>query len=210
MWLLIRERSASLLLAGASTLEGKIAVVSLLTAAHKGMAGEPAVLDILLGAVSFLMIAVAKLNKIPLVGAGYLTRNWVWRRVFSVGLVFLMAIPFETMLNGGERGFAGWNHPIEKLRQEAVELVQHIDQRQGGIQAFLELPAEADHAEFTEITACDNVSCDHCWRESSCRCAPHQVRGDARFWAPNRHSLFHQGSSLIRRFSSLFSENFPC
>ncbi len=93
MWLLTRERSASLLLAGASTLEGKIAVVSLLTAAHKGMAGEPAVLDILLGAVSFLMIAVAKLNKIPHVGSVYLARSWLWRTVFAVGLVFLMASP---------------------------------------------------------------------------------------------------------------------
>lgn len=57
----------------------------------------------ILGGIPFLMVAVIELCKIPLATAYFHAGTRFWRVIFLFGLLFLLVITFETMMNGFER-----------------------------------------------------------------------------------------------------------
>jgi len=61
------------------------------------------ILNAVLGALPFLVIAVIEPTKIPLAGGFYKTRIISWKILIFLALVGLTAVTFETMFNGLER-----------------------------------------------------------------------------------------------------------
>ncbi len=58
-----------------------------------------------IAALPFVMVSIVELAKIPASQAVYQTRTRSWKIIFTIVLVFLAVITFETALNGFERNF---------------------------------------------------------------------------------------------------------
>lgn len=67
----------------------------------------------LIAAAPFILISIVELTKIPLSGAAYYASRWYWKTLFSVALLFVAAVTFETMFNGLERQFSSLKYSID-------------------------------------------------------------------------------------------------
>ena len=92
------------------------------------------VMNAFLGALPFLVVAAVELTKIPLATACYLSSSLLWRIILVAGLLLLMFITFETILNGFERNFTERTYSIKQqkldlaqLQGETRQLVTEID-----------------------------------------------------------------------------------
>jgi hypothetical protein len=114
-----------------------------LAVAHSGWASLSAgkdvdistYLNVLIGAAPFVLIAVVELTKIPLSGAAYYASRWYWKGLFTVALLFVAAVTFETMFNGLERQFASTKHSIDiqmdsltNYNEKRIDLVTQRDE----------------------------------------------------------------------------------
>src|SRR5262245_8164591 len=82
-----------------------IAALIVLDAAQKIEATSergPNYLDIFLGGLPFVVVAMVELTKIPLATACYTAASRLAKTVFAAALVVLSIITFETILNGFE------------------------------------------------------------------------------------------------------------
>ena len=102
----------------------------------------------ILAALPFLMVAVIELCKIPVATAAYHTRSRFWRSTFAVGLVFLMVITFETMLNGFEWGFALRTSEISAERKNLITTEETIKELQRETAVLSELSEDEIRNEF--------------------------------------------------------------
>ena len=62
-------------------------------------------MNVFLGGLPFIVVAMVELTKIPLATACYIATNRAWKTAFAVALIVLSVITFETILNGFERNF---------------------------------------------------------------------------------------------------------
>ena len=74
--------------------------------------------DLFLAALPFVMVASVELLKIPFSYLIYINRNKKVKRVFSVVLVLVTFITFETLLTGFERQYANITTEVDIPRNE--------------------------------------------------------------------------------------------
>jgi len=79
-----------------------------------------------LGGLPFIVVAVVELTKIPLAASCYHSQNKLWQFVLVLGLVFLMVITFETILNGFERNFTQRTYVIKKDKKQLIHTEEEI------------------------------------------------------------------------------------
>ena len=76
-------------------------------------------INLSIGVIPFLMVAVVEGCKIPFVGAFYKTTSRKWKYTFGIVLIFVGIITFESAMNGLERSFSvvmfSVNKPFEQL-----------------------------------------------------------------------------------------------
>ena len=76
-------------------------------------------INLSIGVIPFLMVAVVEGCKIPFVGAFYKTTSTKWKYTFGIVLIFVGVITFESAMNGLERSFSvvmfSVNKPFEQL-----------------------------------------------------------------------------------------------
>ena len=135
-----------------------IAVLVILTTAEEisraGLSmGPSSYLDMFLGGLPFVVVAMVELTKIPLATACFITTSAPWRMAFGFGLLLLSIITFETILNGFERNFTARTSVIshakkllqltdDQIRQVGAEIADLSsttdDQLRANLQADLE------------------------------------------------------------------------
>jgi hypothetical protein len=82
--------------------------------------------NVILGALPFVMVAVVELTKIPIASAYYNSRRRAWRAVFLLTLIFLVGITFETALNGFERNYTTLTRTIETEKRKLVSADERL------------------------------------------------------------------------------------
>jgi hypothetical protein len=131
-WNSQRHKQAAWLLRAAWAIEILAAAVGLFIAWAQAYAAYDEIVDregalttsgnvnVILGALPFVMVAVVELTKIPIASAVYHSTRIMWRLVFLFTLLFLVAITFETALNGFERNFTSVTRAIEsEMRKQS-------------------------------------------------------------------------------------------
>ena len=71
--------------------------------------------------LAFGLVAVAELTKIPLTSVAFNANSYAWRAFFTVAVVLLSVITFETMVNGLTNGAAYRTAEITKLDEQLLE-----------------------------------------------------------------------------------------
>ncbi len=97
-----------------------------LEANKNGVLGFGDYTNVFIAMMPFLMVAIVEITKIPFVGATYKTSHRKWKFVFSVSLLFLAFITFESALNGFERNFHALIFSIDKYKKELVAVEEEI------------------------------------------------------------------------------------
>ena len=94
------------------------------------------------------MVSIVELAKIPASQAVYQTRTLSWKIIFSVVLVFLAVITFETALNGFERNFSNLNYSVSQARVELQKNKERSSTLKEQVQRAKELNRESVILEF--------------------------------------------------------------
>ena len=101
-----------------------------LTTALNGEEFSAAILPITL---TFALVAVAELTKIPLVTVALNANKLVWKLFFTLATVLLMIITFETMVNGLTNGAAYQTKEIIKIDEQLIEQRANLDNRRANL-----------------------------------------------------------------------------
>lgn len=102
----------------------------------------------IIAALPFVMVSIVELAKIPASQAVYQTRTLSWKIIFSVVLVFLAVITFETSLNGFERNFTNLNYSVSQARVELQKNKERSSTLKEQVQRAKELNRESVILEF--------------------------------------------------------------
>jgi hypothetical protein len=94
---------------------------------------RPTFMDMFLGGLPFIVVAMVELTKIPLATACYSAINRWWKTGFAVALIFLSIITFETILNGFERNFTQRTYLISSLKKEVGSIEEQIEKNRKDI-----------------------------------------------------------------------------
>lgn len=94
-------------------------------------------INIGISSAPFLLVALVEMTKIPMSGAAYYATRWYWRVMFTLGLLFVAFVTFETMFNGLERNFASLKYSMD-IKMDEYTLLQ---------EQFYDLEAEKSVAE---------------------------------------------------------------
>ena len=93
----------------------------------KGGIADEHFADVVLGGLPFIMVALAEILKVPIVYLVYINRNFITKVFFSLILLGLTFITFETVTSGFERQFTNITSkvqgPINELRLVEVEIL---------------------------------------------------------------------------------------
>jgi hypothetical protein len=81
-------------------------------------------LAVIIGSLPFVMVAIVELTKIPLATAAFFAQSIFWRAAFSIALILLVGITFETMMNGLQRTFEDRIFLVNEGRRQLDELEQ--------------------------------------------------------------------------------------
>ena len=103
-------------------------------------------LNAILGAVPFLLIAIIEPTKIPLASGLYKVRHWGWKTLIAAALFGLTFVTFETVFTGLERTVKNLTAIIIRGENKIVSLqndVEKIDQKLEEIGA-LSITAQSD------------------------------------------------------------------
>lgn len=84
-------------------------------------------MNVFLGGLPFIVVAMVELTKIPLATACYIATNRAWKTAFAVALIVLSVITFETILNGFERNFTLRTYLLGTKKQEITNLDERIE-----------------------------------------------------------------------------------
>jgi hypothetical protein len=76
------------------------------------------IINTIIAALPFVLVAVVELAKIPVAQAAYNTINKLWKTTFFATLLLLALITFETTLNGFERNFSNLTFVIDKFKDQ--------------------------------------------------------------------------------------------
>lgn len=89
--------------------------------------GSSEYLNMFLGSLPFIMVAVVELMKIPLATAVYHSKSWLWKFIFSVSLAGLAIITFETAMNGFQRTINARTFTISQIREDLSAYQAEVD-----------------------------------------------------------------------------------
>lgn len=90
--------------------------------------------DVILGFVPFIMVALAELLKIPMVYLVYINRHLITKLFFSIILIGLTFITFETIFNGFERQFNNITTKVRIPTESLQEKRKQINKRESYIE----------------------------------------------------------------------------
>ena len=80
-----------------------------------------------IGALPFVLVAVVEAMKIPLTFAFFYIRNPLVKCILAVGLLAVIAITFESSLNGFERFYTLQVNEIEGLKARQADLKRQAE-----------------------------------------------------------------------------------
>lgn len=83
-------------------------------------------LNAFLGGLPFVMVAIVELMKIPLVTAAFHSKSVFWKTFFTIALILVALITFETALNGFQRNFQIRMLQVDGVKNEIVTLEDRI------------------------------------------------------------------------------------
>ena len=83
-------------------------------------------MEMFLGGLPFIVVAMVELTKIPLATACYTAVNRWWKTAFGVALIVLSIITFETILNGFERNFTQRTYVISTIKKQVTMFDERI------------------------------------------------------------------------------------
>jgi len=106
------------------------------------------IMSAFLGGLPFIMVAVVELTKIPLATACYHARSHIWKWVLGFGLLFLMVITFETILNGFERNFTQRTYVIKQLKKKLIHTNEEISKVESDTKSLSAITAATIRQEF--------------------------------------------------------------
>ena len=143
-----REKTSAHLLRAAWTVEVVAVLLGLAISVAVGFDGWASLqnsqrteadvwINIGISSAPFLLVALVEMTKIPMSGAAYYATRWYWRVMFTLGLLFVAFVTFETMFNGLERNFASLKYSMD-IKMDEYTLLQ---------EQFHDLEAEKSVAE---------------------------------------------------------------
>lgn len=97
-----------------------IAISQVITYSDNSSLGT--MLNTIISATPFFMVAIVEGTKIPFVAAFYNTPSLFWRYFFGFILIFLALITFESALNGFERQYSNMSQSIDSVKDEFVKI----------------------------------------------------------------------------------------
>jgi hypothetical protein len=104
--------------------------------------------DIFLAALPFLMVASVELLKIPFCYLIYINRNVKVKRVFSVVLVLVTLITFETLSLGFERQYANMTTEVDIPRDKLVVIENTLQNKENKLKDLEEFTIESINKEI--------------------------------------------------------------
>ena len=110
------------------------------------------IMSAFLGGLPFLMVAAVELTKIPLATACYHSRSRFWQAILVLGLIFLMVITFETILNGFERNFTQRTYIIKQKKKDLISTEEELAKIDRDIEVLAALTPDAVRKEFESGT----------------------------------------------------------
>lgn len=123
-------------------------------------------MNIFLGGLPFIVVAMVELTKIPLATACYVVTNRAWKTAFAIVLIVLSVVTFETILNGFERNFTLRTYLLSIKKKEITNLEERIEKTKQDVenpsrvndvqirQAYL---ADSDQIEKEKQAALDDI-----------------------------------------------------
>lgn len=106
-------------------------------------------LNVSIAVAPFFLVAIVEAAKIPVATAAYSTVRLRYKAIFTIMLVFLAFITFETSFNGFERNFANLTYVINSYKKDLVAVEERIDVLKEQRQKTAELTAENIEESFT-------------------------------------------------------------
>lgn len=124
-----REKTSTQLLQAAWTVEIVAVLMGLAISVAVGFDGWDSLqksdkssavvwINILISSAPFVLVAMVEMTKIPMSGAAYYATRWYWKVMFTLGLLFVAFVTFETMFNGLERNFASLKYSMDLKMDE--------------------------------------------------------------------------------------------
>lgn len=126
-------------------------------------------INALIGALPFLIIAVIEPTKIPLAGGFYKTRALGWKILILCALLGLTGVTFETMFNGLERNLTNVTRKVVDAENQIQFLGDQLDEKvrklaelentsETSVTSDLSTELEAQTATFNEFVESENNS----------------------------------------------------
>ncbi len=109
--------------------------------------------SILVSGLPFLLVAVVEATKIPIATALMYAKHTSWRIILFTGVLLLVTITFETMMNGFERNFSNLTFAINERKNEAQLLQDKIDDLIEKKKVIDVINSEAVEVEYTQTIA---------------------------------------------------------
>jgi hypothetical protein len=110
-----------------------IALMTVYASMHSLNASKNGVLDIgdytniAIASIPFVMVAIVEFTKIPFSEAIFYAQSKIWKITFSICLLFISFITFESAMNGFERNFNALMFEIEKPSKLLVNVREKTD-----------------------------------------------------------------------------------
>ncbi len=109
-------------------------------------------MDIFLGGLPFIVVAMVELTKIPLATACYVAANRAWKTAFAIVLIVLSVVTFETILNGFERNFTLRTYLLSIKKKEITNLEERIEKTKQDV----ENPSRANDVQIRQAYLADS------------------------------------------------------
>ena len=116
----------------------------------KGIESSADYLNASVGTLPFVIVAIVEFTKIPMSGAAYYAKNIFWKFIFTVALLFIALITFETMFNGLERFFNAQTLGVVELKKELINLDEKIKDKNSNIDRLKEITLEKIEQEYNQ------------------------------------------------------------
>ncbi len=94
---------------------------------NHGKDAQKYLVDVILGVSPFIIVALVEVLKIPIVYLVYINRNLMTKVFFSVILLFLTLITFETVVSGFERQYTNLTIEISKSTKKIDRVVKETE-----------------------------------------------------------------------------------
>ncbi len=106
--------------------------------------------NVIIAALPFVLVAVVEITKIPMAGAAYKAQTPGWRILFTLVLLFLAGITFETAFNGFERAFTNLKFSIENKMNQLSGVEERLELLVGRKTSLEQLTPESIEARYND------------------------------------------------------------